>query len=72
LPECQSFAEVRIVHDCNEFSNALDLAKRDGEDKKFVERVRSLAKRNSWVQRVEVVLEHLRKATRARRSWPEP
>ena len=62
LPECQLFTEVRIVHDAHEFSRALDLAKRDGEDKEFVAQLKSLAKRNSWAQRVELVLEHLRKA----------
>ena len=62
LPECQWFPEVRIARDCDEFARALDLAKKDGEDEAFVGRLQSLAKQNSWTNRVALVLEHLSKA----------
>jgi len=62
MPECQLFSEVRIARDCHEFSRALDLAKNDGEDEDFVGRLQSLAKQNSWANRVTLVLEHLSRA----------
>jgi hypothetical protein len=59
LPECQAFSEVHIVRDAEEFSEALDVARREGEDEGFREHLRTLGSENSWSVRVNLVLKHL-------------
>ncbi|MEK6280859.1 MAG: glycosyltransferase [Acidobacteriota bacterium] len=59
MPECQAFPEVHIVRDAEEFSQALDLAKAQGQLPEIQERLRQLGRENSWTSRVELILKHL-------------
>lgn len=59
MPECQAFAEVHIVRDAREFSLALDVAKAQGGDPQFRQRLRNLGRTNSWTSRVKLVSLHL-------------
>jgi hypothetical protein len=59
MPECQAFDEVHIVRSAGEFSEALDLARSQGQDKQIRDRLRKLAHENSWTVRVKSVIEHL-------------
>jgi glycosyltransferase involved in cell wall biosynthesis len=59
MPECQAFAEVQIAGDPEEFSRALDIARTQGQDHQFRERLRKLGLENSWASRVQRVLKHL-------------
>jgi len=59
MPECQAFAEVQIAGDPEEFSRALDIARTQGQDHQFRERLRQLGLENSWTSRVQRVLKHL-------------
>lgn len=61
MPECQAFSEVQIAGDPEEFSRALDIAKAQGHDTQFRERLRKLGLENSWTSRVQLVLEYLGK-----------
>jgi teichuronic acid biosynthesis glycosyltransferase TuaH len=56
LPECESFPEVRIVRSAEELAGSLDAARADAGDPRFVERLRGIARQNSWRARVEAVL----------------
>ncbi len=60
MPECVMFEEVQIVSYPEDFSSALDLARRRGEDAAFRERLKKLGRENSWTVRVETVIERLR------------
>jgi GT2 family glycosyltransferase/2-polyprenyl-3-methyl-5-hydroxy-6-metoxy-1,4-benzoquinol methylase/glycosyltransferase involved in cell wall biosynthesis len=60
MPECQAFPEVRIVRSAEEFARALDEARAQGREENFRQRVRALARANSWTKRVEQTLAHLR------------
>jgi glycosyltransferase involved in cell wall biosynthesis len=59
MPECESFAEVRTVANALEFSEALDIARSEGTDPAFRERLLQLARNNSWTARVQSVIEQL-------------
>jgi GT2 family glycosyltransferase len=59
MPECESFPEVRIVRSAVELSEALDAARADAADPAFVERLRALARQNSWQSRVSQVMGRL-------------
>lgn len=61
IPECQSFEEVLIVGDAQEFSAALDVARVRSSDSSFQERLRSLGRENSWAARVQMVASELSK-----------
>lgn len=63
MPECQAFSEVHIVRTLEDFSAALDRAKQEGRDPRFRERLRLLARANSWTERVRLVLEQLARAS---------
>jgi GT2 family glycosyltransferase/glycosyltransferase involved in cell wall biosynthesis len=56
MPECQAYPEVSIARDAEEFSAALDRARERGKDPGFRERLRALARANSWEARVDSVL----------------
>jgi hypothetical protein len=59
MPECQMFGEVLIVRTGEEFAAGLDVAKTRGRDVRFQERLRELARENSWTARVDSVIQHL-------------
>jgi glycosyltransferase involved in cell wall biosynthesis len=61
MPECEAFSEVHIARTAEEFSRALDIARAQGQDRQFRERMRTLGSENSWTSRVHSILEHLRK-----------
>jgi polysaccharide pyruvyl transferase CsaB len=52
MPECAAFPDVRIAATAEAFAEALDAARRDGADPAFRERVRAVARDNSWDARV--------------------
>jgi GT2 family glycosyltransferase/SAM-dependent methyltransferase len=56
MPECMAFPEVRIVRDATEFSAALAAARLESADVPLKERLRALARENSWVARAQAVL----------------
>jgi polysaccharide pyruvyl transferase CsaB len=66
LPECQAYAEVAIARDAGEFTDALDPARERGKDPAFRERLRALARANSWEARVGSVLAALEEKTAER------
>jgi GT2 family glycosyltransferase/2-polyprenyl-3-methyl-5-hydroxy-6-metoxy-1,4-benzoquinol methylase len=68
LPECESYEEVRIVRDAQEFSRALDAASASSRDPKTKERLLSLGRENSWTMRVQVVVAALSKKTGSYRT----
>lgn len=80
MPECQSYEEVLIVRDAQEFSRALDVAGERSRDPKARERLLSLGRENSWTIRVQKVVAALSKRTerhstehqRLRLNAPEP
>jgi hypothetical protein len=55
MPECAAFEEVLIASTAEEFSKALDAARARSQDPAFEERVRAIARRNSWQLRVRTV-----------------
>jgi glycosyltransferase involved in cell wall biosynthesis len=59
MPECVAFPEVRIARTAHEFSQALDAARAAGQDPAFRARLQEVARANSWVARVDSVLERL-------------
>jgi len=59
MPECQMFPEVLIVRTAEEFAAGLDVTNTRGRDVRFQERLRELARENSWTTRVEMVIRHL-------------
>ncbi len=67
MPECQAFAEVLVVKNTEEFSRALDEARRRAEDPAFVERLRQLGRENSWASRAETVIGRLAEISEPRR-----
>jgi glycosyltransferase involved in cell wall biosynthesis len=69
MPECQAFAEVQIARDPEEFSRALDIARSQGQDNQFRERLRKLGLENSWASRVRLVLKHLETEDEASRVF---
>jgi polysaccharide pyruvyl transferase CsaB len=66
MPECESFKEVTIARNAEEFAKALDRAKEQGLDMKYRARVRALAHENSWTRRVQTVEELLQRKERAK------
>lgn len=64
LPECEAFSEVHAVRTAEEFSAALDEARAEGKDEGFRERLRGLARANSWSTRVDAVLARLESVRR--------
>ncbi len=69
MPECRAFAEVQIAGDPEEFSRALEIARKHGQDNQFRERLRKLGLENSWASRVKLVLKHLEKENEASRVF---
>jgi hypothetical protein len=59
MPECQMFPEVLIVRTAEEFAAGLDVTNTRGRDVRFQERLRELARENSWTTRVGLVIRHL-------------
>lgn len=59
MPECQAFSEVQIGSTPEELSHALDIARAQGQDVQFRERLTRLGHENSWTSRVQLVLRHL-------------
>jgi glycosyltransferase involved in cell wall biosynthesis len=59
MPECQAIEEVTIVGTAEELANALDGARRAGEDATYRERLRNLGRENSWTARVASLLARL-------------
>jgi len=57
MPECAAFEEVAIAASAEEFAAALDTARR--RDGAFRDRLRAIAKGNSWDARVDEVLRAL-------------
>jgi peptidoglycan/xylan/chitin deacetylase (PgdA/CDA1 family)/glycosyltransferase involved in cell wall biosynthesis len=60
IPECEAFPEVHIVRDAQEFSRALDIARKQSWDFTFRNHLRSLARENSWSERVRTVTKELK------------
>jgi GT2 family glycosyltransferase/glycosyltransferase involved in cell wall biosynthesis len=56
MPECEAFAEVEIAADAAAFSSALARARDRGKDPLFGERLRAIARENSWDARIDAVL----------------
>ncbi len=56
MPECEAFSEVEIARDAGEFASALDRARERGRDGAFRERLRDLARSNTWDLRIDAVL----------------
>jgi 2-polyprenyl-3-methyl-5-hydroxy-6-metoxy-1,4-benzoquinol methylase len=56
VPECEAFAEVRIVRNAREFAAALDPARADGKDPGFRVRLSKIAAANTWAVRLEAAL----------------
>lgn len=59
MPECMAYPEVFAVDELQEFSEALDKAKIQEKDKDFCDRLRNLARKNSWSARVHLLGRHL-------------
>ncbi len=68
MPECMAFPEVRIAATAGEFALALDQAREDGKDAAFGERLRAIARANSWDARVQHVVAALERSTSPRRA----
>jgi glycosyltransferase involved in cell wall biosynthesis len=65
MPECEAFSEVHIARTAEEFSLALDIARAEGQDRQFRERMQTLGSENSWTSRVHSMREHLPNKTPA-------
>jgi len=52
LPECLVHPEVHVAWTADEFADALDVARREGQDPEARVRLRAVAAANSWRQRV--------------------
>jgi hypothetical protein len=65
MPECQAYPEVNIAQTAREFARALEHARAQGQDAAFRERLRQLARENSWVARVNTLVGRLRQAAGA-------
>jgi len=52
LPECLVHPEVHVAWTADEFAEALDVARREGQDPEARVRLRAVAAANSWRQRV--------------------
>jgi GT2 family glycosyltransferase len=61
MPECAAFEEVLIARTAEEFSAALDVAARRSGDALFQERLRAIARRNSWPLRARTIVQELRR-----------
>jgi len=55
MPECQAFEEVQVVRSADEFSQALDIARKRGGNQEYRTRLRALGRENSWTMRVQAV-----------------
>lgn len=55
MPECMAYPEVFAVDELQQFSEALDKARIQGKDKDFCDRLRNLARGNSWSARVQML-----------------
>ena len=56
MPECEAFPEVAVARDAREFTASLDRMREQGRDPAFRQRLRDLARENSWDRRVDAVL----------------
>jgi teichuronic acid biosynthesis glycosyltransferase TuaH len=61
MPDCEAFPEVNIVRSSQEFTQVLDHAYVQGQDPRFRQHLRQIARENSWVARVKTVIERLKK-----------
>ena len=68
MPECMAFREVRIAGAADEFALALDQARDDGKDPAFRERLRVIARANSWDARVQEAVAALERRAAAPRD----
>jgi hypothetical protein len=59
MPECAAFDEVILASTPDEFSEALDTARARSRDAAFQQRVRAIARRNSWQLRVRTISQML-------------
>ena len=59
MPECAAFDDVLLASTPGEFSAALDIAKERSRDAAFQQRVRAIARRNSWQLRVRTISQRL-------------
>ncbi|HET6900450.1 MAG TPA: glycosyltransferase, partial [Vicinamibacteria bacterium] len=59
LPECLAHREVHVAWTADEFADALDGARREGQDPQARARLRTVAAANSWRERVRQVEEVL-------------
>ncbi len=62
MPECAAYPQVFVATTAQEFAAALDQAREAAGDPGFVERLRALARANSWHERVRDVVRTLDRA----------
>jgi hypothetical protein len=72
MPECAAFPEVIPVSSAVEFSAALDAAKLRGMNEQFRNRLRQVARENSWGTRVCAVVEYLNRPRSAEHRVIDP
>lgn len=66
MPECERTPHVHIARDAEEFARSLDPVREQGLEEPFRERLRALARENSWSARVHTVVELLEEKARER------
>ena len=59
MPECMAFAEVYIAEDAGAFANALDIARKRGQEPNYIECLAALAKKNTWKERARTAVTNL-------------
>jgi polysaccharide pyruvyl transferase CsaB len=59
LPECQAYPEVEIAETAERLATALDSARARGRDPGFRERLRAIARANSWEARLADLQAHV-------------
>jgi glycosyltransferase involved in cell wall biosynthesis len=55
MPECMAYHEVFAAGRLQEFSEALDSAKRQASDRNFRDRLRQMGRENSWAARIKTL-----------------
>ncbi|MFH0994524.1 MAG: methyltransferase domain-containing protein [Pseudomonadota bacterium] len=59
MPECSAFEEVYIAEDAEAFVNALDIARKRGQEPNYTARLAALARKNTWKARARTVIDSL-------------